>query len=365
MGGLFLLGDDWYEQRGITCWLNTSAAAVDMGARQVILGTGDRLPYDRLILATGARAAVLALPGDRLPGWFVLREVTDAMAIRAYVQETRAVDAVVVGAGPLGVEAACALHELGLAVTLLARGPDLLRQHVDARCAALIRRYLTGRGIAVLSDVEPAALDGGDRLAGVVLTDGRRVPADLALVCTGMAPEAGLARAAGIPVGRGVLVDTAMRARVPDVLAAGDVAEVEGRVAGLWPAAVAQATTAAHTALGLPAPATDGGPFPVLLKGLGIDVASAGRIIAGVADTVVHHESPDGTAYGRLILHDGRVAGAVLLNLPADAPDILAAVRAGTPVDGPPALRSGRWQPSATTAPAPRREDRPSRRPGQ
>ena len=354
MGGLFLLGDDWYEQRDITCWLNTSAAAVDMGAREVILGTGDRLPYDRLILATGARAAVPALPGDRLPGWFVLREATDAVGIRAYVQETRAVDAVVVGAGPLGVEAACALHELGLAVTLLARGPDLLRQHVDARCAALIRRYLTGRGIVVRSEVVPVALDGADRLRGVVLADGRRVPADLALACTGMAPEAGLARAAGIPVGRGVLVDTAMRARVPDVLAAGDVAEVDGRVAGLWPAAVAQATTAAHSALGIPAPATDGGPLPVLLKGLGIDVASVGRIVAGADDTVVHHESPDGTAYGRLVLHDGRIAGAVLLNLPADAPGILAAVRAGTPVDGLPVLRSGRWQPSATTAPAPR-----------
>jgi NAD(P)H-nitrite reductase large subunit len=105
----------------------------------------------------------------------------------------------------------------------------------------------------------------------------------------------------------------------------------------------------------MPAPVTDGGPLPVLLKGLGIDVASVGRIVAGGDDTVVHHESPDSTAYGRLLLQNGRIAGAVLLNLPADAPGILAAVRAGTPIDGLPVLRSGRWQPSANTAPAPRR----------
>ncbi len=101
----------------------------------------------------------------------------------------------------------------------------------------------------------------------------------------------------------------------------------------------------------MPAPAADGGPLPVLLKGLGIDVASVGRIVAGADDTVVHHELPDGTAYGRLVLHDGRIAGAVLLNLPADAPGILAAVRAGTPVDGLPVLRSGRCEPSTTRAP--------------
>ena len=101
----------------------------------------------------------------------------------------------------------------------------------------------------------------------------------------------------------------------------------------------------------MPALAADGGPLPVLLKGLGIDVASVGRIVAGADDTVVHHELPDGTAYGRLMLHDGRIAGAVLLNLPADAPGILAAVRAGTPVDGLPFLRSGRCEPSTTRAP--------------
>jgi NAD(P)H-nitrite reductase large subunit len=118
---------------------------------------------------------------------------------------------------------------------------------------------------------------------------------------------------------------------------------------------VAQATTAAHAALGIPAPESAGGPLPVLLKGLGIDVASVGRIVAGADDAVVHHESPDGTTYGRLVLHGGRIAGAVMLNLPADTPGILAAVRAGTPVDGLPILRSGRWQPSATTATATRR----------
>ena len=142
-----------------------------------------------------------------------------------------------------------------------------------------------------------------------------------------------------------------MRARVPDVLAAGDVAEVDGRVAGLWPAAVAQATTAAHTALGMPAPAADGGAVARPAEsarhrcGLGGPDHRRPRRHRGAPRV------PDGTAYGRLVLHDGRIAGAVLLNLPPDVPGILAAVRAGTPVDGPPVLRSGRCELSTTRAP--------------
>src|SRR5262249_32624853 len=104
MAGLFLLGDDWYERRGITCWLNTRAVGIDLVSREVALGTGQRLGFDRLILATGGRGSIPPVAGTHLPGCFVLREAGDAAGIRAYVQEHRATTAVVVGAGPLGLE---------------------------------------------------------------------------------------------------------------------------------------------------------------------------------------------------------------------------------------------------------------------
>src|SRR5690606_14455406 len=102
------------EKKGVTIWLNTIASGVDLERRAVSLGTGEKLPYDRLILAQGGRAFVPPTPGSDLPGCFVLREAHDAMAIRAWRQNHSCRAAVVIGGGVLGIEAADALRHLNL-----------------------------------------------------------------------------------------------------------------------------------------------------------------------------------------------------------------------------------------------------------
>jgi NADPH-dependent 2,4-dienoyl-CoA reductase/sulfur reductase-like enzyme/ferredoxin len=343
MAGLFLLADDWYERHDITCWLNTRAVALDLPSRTVVLGTGEPLAFDRLVLATGARADVPPIAGAETPGCFVLRDADDAVHIRAYVQEHRATRAAVVGAGPLAVEGAYALHELGLEVSMVVRGPALLRRYVDQRCAALLTGYLGARGIALVPGAGLSEVHGGDRVRAATLTDGRRLPVDLVLVAVGATPDAGLAKAAGIAVRHGILVDDELRTSAPGVYAAGDVAELRGEVTGLWPTAVAQANVAAANALGahqtVPATAT-----PMLVKGLGIDLVSVGRVHPVAGDTVLTREDPARYAYGRLVVSAGRVAGAVLLNLPREAPAILSAVRAGAPTVSIDAVRTAQWR---------------------
>jgi nitrite reductase (NADH) large subunit len=344
MAGLFLLAEDWYERRAITCWLNTRAVGVDLPARQVALGTGERLAFDRLILATGARADVPPMEGAATPGCFVLREADDAVRIRAYVQEHRASRAIVVGAGPLAIEGAYALHELGLAVSIVVRGPGLLRRHVDGRCATMLAGYLGARGIALVPGAGVAAVHGGDRVRSATLTDHRRLPADLVLLGVGATPEVQLARSAGIAVRHGILVDERFRTSAAGVYAAGDVAELRGQVTGLWPAAVAHAEVAAANVLGeqRTASAVD---TPMLLKGVGIDLVSVGRVHPNPGDTVLTHEDHVRYAYGRVVVESGgRLAGAVLLNLPREAPAILAAARDRTPARSVDALRTPDWR---------------------
>ena len=111
-----------------------------MSVRRVRLGTGEVLPYDRLILAMGAASAVPAIDGWDRPGCFVLREAADALALRTYVQQRGSTRAVVSGAGLLGLEAAYALRQLGLAVTVLERSDRLLHRQIDTRCSELVRR---------------------------------------------------------------------------------------------------------------------------------------------------------------------------------------------------------------------------------
>ncbi|MCU1389275.1 MAG: hypothetical protein JWL72_2613, partial [Ilumatobacteraceae bacterium] len=127
MQGLYLLPAGWYERNRVTLWLNTRVASIDREGKTVRLGTGHELAYDRLVLATGGRASVPEIEGFGGSGSFVLREADDAIRIRAYAQEHDEHRAVVAGGGLLGLEAAHALHELGMSVTVLERSSRLLR----------------------------------------------------------------------------------------------------------------------------------------------------------------------------------------------------------------------------------------------
>jgi nitrite reductase (NADH) large subunit len=346
MQGLYLNPESWYDERGITAWLNTRALSIDRGAGAgaVALGTGEKLPYDRLILATGARSYVPPIEGFGAPGTGVLRSAADAMALRAYAQQVGSRRAIVAGGGLLGLEAAYALLKVGVKTVVLERSSALLRRQLDARAGELLRNYLEGLGIEVLVDAEVAGVDAGSRLRAVRLRDGRRLDAQMLLVAAGIEPNAELAREAGVATGRGVLVDDHMRTDDPAILAAGDVAEFAGQVPGLWPPAVAQAEVAAENAVGgdkvyVP-------PVPVtILKVVGIELASLGRFEAGGPEeqTIAFEDAAAGR-YRKLVIADGRIVGAILLGHGNDVAAVRTAITYGFDVRGTlDALRAGSW----------------------
>ncbi len=325
MVGLHLLPDAWYDDNRITCWLNTRAQAIDREAGVVLLGTGERLPYDRLILAAGSEAHVPEIPGLGRPGTFVLRTASDALRIREFVQEAGAEQALVAGGGLLGLEAAYAMHKLGLRTTVLERGRWLLRRQLDERAGELLRGYLTNLGIAVLLESEVAALEDGHAVIG----DGTRLQADVVLVAAGISPSVDLARRAGLKTGRGVLVDDQLRTSDERIFAAGDIAEWRDAILGLWPVAVEQAEVAAENAVG--GARTYSGTVPqTMLKVVGVELLSIGAI-TGPNERV--DEDAESLRYRKLVAdEDGRVIGAILLGHPEAVPVVTAAVRRSLPL---------------------------------
>ena len=345
MRGLYLLAESWYDEHGITAWLNTFATQIDTSARRVRLGTGEVLRYDRLILAMGGSGASPAIEGSGMPGSFVLREAADAMAIRSFAQRHGARQATVAGGGVLGIEAACALNELGLRVTVLERAAHLLAGRFDERCGELVHAHLGQMGIDIRLGEEAAGLQGGDRVSAVALRGGALLPCDIFLAAVGVQPSAGLAAAAGIAVNRGVLVDERMRTGVPDVFAAGDVAEHKGQVPGLWPTAVRQAEVAAANALGGDETMTADLPTTIV-KGIGLELASVGQPAPGPADEVIVVEDPGAPSYRRLVLAASRLAGATVLgHHPLDLAAATAAIRQRLVLDeaARAAARAGDW----------------------
>jgi NAD(P)H-nitrite reductase large subunit len=280
-----------------------------------------------------------------------MRSAADAMQIRAYKQQYACREAIVAGGGLLGLEAAYALYELGLHVTVLERGKRLLAKQIDPRCSELVQAHFDRLGIDVAYGAESDALRGVNgtktgRIETLTLKDGRVLPCEIFLAAVGIKPNVDLAAAAGIAVNRGVLVDDRMQTSVPGVFAAGDLAEHDGLVLGLWPIAAKQGEVAAVNALGGDARLTAEIPATIL-KGVGLELSSVGRFEEEDADMVITHEDANAPSYRRLVISRGVVVGAIVLG---HHPDDLAAATSAVKkrmLLGPDqiaALRAGDWQ---------------------
>jgi NADPH-dependent 2,4-dienoyl-CoA reductase/sulfur reductase-like enzyme/ferredoxin len=344
MKRMYLLPDSWYDERRITSWLNTRAVKIDRHAQKVELGTGESLAYDRLILATGSRPLLPPISGFGIEGTFSLRRADDAILIRSFVQEHDALRAVVAGGGVLGLEAADILRQLGLKVTVVELADRLAAVQLDRRGAELLQEHVEDAGIEVVLGTQVEAVTGAGRMSSVELDDGSERKADLLIVCAGVTPNADLARDAELHVRRGVVVDDRMRTSDPAIFAAGDVAEHNGRVYGLWPAAVEQAEVAAINSLG-GSVTYRGSTVPTRLKLTGVDVVSIGEpIVDGPGADEIALEDPVRGRYRKLAVLDHEIVGAVLLDHPAEATAVTAAIKDRRDISGDvDLLRTGDW----------------------
>ena len=353
VGGLQLLPEQWYAEHRITAWINTHVTKLDPKRREVILATRKVLTYDRLILAPGSAARIPPLASYKGEGTFVLRDADDAMAIRDHLQRRGGTEAIVLGAGLLGLEAAQALTQLGVKVKVLAKTTQILDRQIDAAASELLCTHLATKGIDVVKQASVRGLDRDEHgnLVAVTLEGGGHLPADALVVCTGAQANVDLARAARLGVGRGITVDARMRTSDPWIYAAGDAAEFEGESFGLWSVAAEQGEIAALNALG--GKRIYGGHVPVTaLKVSGIDVRSAGAVHASKAGDfeLTQHDDKLGV-YRKLVVADGKLVGAVLVSSPDEADEIVQAVRKHAAVSTLGALlQRGAWQRRAQAA---------------
>jgi assimilatory nitrate reductase electron transfer subunit len=358
-----LADETWYAARGVRLVTGT-VRRIDRSRQRLEMADGRALRYDVLVLAAGSasvvpRAEGLAAPDGRLrPGAVAFRTLEDCTEIRKLADAAR--HAVVLGGGVLGLETARALAVGGVPVTLVQRGRRLMERQLDAPAARVLAQTVRALGVSVRAGASVAGVRtagparGTGHVTGVVLDDGRTLDADLLVLCCGTRPRTELARAAGLAVSAGVVVDDHMRSITdPAVFAIGDCAEHRGRTHGLVAPAWAQASTAAEAvAAGVVAGRTGAGlPAVVRLKAAGIELAVLGSAHGGGGADVVRFTDPARGVYQKLVVRDGKLAGAILLGdtttagtltqlldrgtaLPADRLSLLAGRRDGAAAAG-------------------------------
>jgi 3-phenylpropionate/trans-cinnamate dioxygenase ferredoxin reductase subunit len=246
-----IVGVEGLAASGVDFRRGEAAAAIDRGRRIVTLGDGTELPYRRLLLATGARPRTLRLPGADLPHVVVLRTFDDAARIRASLGPGRRI--AVIGGGFIGLELAASARRLGTEVTVVEAQPRLLTRGVPAEIAAVLEARHRAKGVGFLFDARLEAI----MAAGVRLSDGTEVAADLVVVGIGASPATELAAACGLALENGVAVDATLVSSDPDIFAAGDCCAFEhplydGRRVRLesWRSAQEQGGLAARNMLG-------------------------------------------------------------------------------------------------------------------
>jgi nitrite reductase (NADH) large subunit len=291
-------------------------ASLDLAQRFARLGDGRALAFDRIVLATGSTAVRLPIPGAGLPGVATFRDLADLAAMREAARAPGRV--AVIGGGLLGIEAAAGLAKLGAKVTLVHRMDRLMERQLDARSASFLKRAVERRGVDVRLDVETVAIAGEMRAEALVFADGGRLAVDFVVVAVGVRPNVELARAAGLAVDRGVVVDQGMAASLPFVHAIGECAETAGQVCGLVEPAYAHAAVLARRLAGEVDARYLATPPATHLKVSGVPVFSAGAFDAADAEAITYEDRSLGVSK-RLTLRDDRLIGAVLVGETDDA----------------------------------------------
>jgi len=323
---------EWYAEHGITLHTGKRIVKIDRKHRCVVADDGTRADYDRLLLATGSKSFILPIPGADLPGVIGFRDIADVDAmIRA---SSRYRNAVVIGGGLLGLEAANGLKQRGMDVSVVHIAPWLLERQMDEPASRLLQKNLEEKGLKFLLQKQTAELVQGEsgRVCAVRFKDGETVPADLVVMAVGIRPNTQLAESAGLQCNRGLVVNDTMQTFDPRIYAVGECVSHRGIAYGLVAPLFEQAKVCANHLAEHGVARYQGSMTSTKLKVTGIDLFSAGNFMGGEGlDEIVFQDAGRGS-YKKLILKDNKLAGAVLYGDTLDGAWYFELMRDGTDV---------------------------------
>ena len=315
----------WWRAQDVDLRFGERVVAVDARHRSITLGDGERLSWDKLVLATGSNAVRLPLPGADLPGVLTFRDCADVEQMRAAIKP--GARAAVIGGGLLGLEAAYGLAKAGVQVTVVHVMDRLMERQLDPAAANLLKQDLERRGIHVMLEAKSAAILGEGKVGALAFSDGQEIAVDMVVMAVGVAPNVKLAAMAGLVTKRGIVVDDAMRSSVGNIFALGECAEHRGIAYGLVQPAYEQARVLARVLGGTEA-AFEGAVTATNLKVSGIGVFSAGDYLGEGAQVLVwrdhglrHYrklvlrETPQGTVLAGCVLYGETSDGLWYLDL--------------------------------------------------
>ena len=301
---------EWYQSKEIGIHLEEGITEVNTAKKEVSSQKGKKYPYDLLLMATGGNAFIPPIKGTEKKGVFTLRTMNDATSMKAFSGGVK--QAILIGAGLVGLEAGGALLKRGIKVAVVEHNPRILPRQVDPEGAKILQGKMESMGFSFFLNGQSEEIFGKETVEGLRLKDGRTVEGQMVIISAGVKPNVKLAQAMGLETKNGILVDDRLETKSEGIFAAGDVAEHRGRVYGIWPAAQKQGETAGVNMAG-GSVLYEGTVVSNTLKVVGIDLTASGDIDAeGKLECVVKSER-EKNIYRKVIFKEDKIVGCILL----------------------------------------------------
>jgi 3-phenylpropionate/trans-cinnamate dioxygenase ferredoxin reductase component len=333
---IFVHDAGWYPEHDVDLRLATTVRSIDRPGHRVELAGGEQVPYDRLLITTGAAPRRLGIPGADLGGVLYLRTAADSERLQAALRGGGKV--VIAGAGWIGLETAAAAREYGCEVTIVEPEAVPLQRSVGPELGEVFAKLHRSHGVTFRFGEGLSELTGpGGAVTAAVTSAGEELPADIVIIAVGVTPNAEVAADAGLEVSNGILVDEALRTSDPDIFAAGDVANAFNPVLGRrirvehWANALNGGPAAARSMLGQDV-SYDRVPY-FFSDQYDLGMETAGLPEPGTYDDVVYRGDEESGEFVAFWLADRVVVAGMNVNVWDVNEDIQALIRSGTEVD--------------------------------
>ncbi|MBN4078852.1 NAD(P)/FAD-dependent oxidoreductase, partial [Gammaproteobacteria bacterium AH-315-C21] len=321
---------DWYKDNGIDLRLNKKIVDIDRRGREVIDDEGLHTPYHRLLIATGSNPFIIPVPGHDLEGVIAYRDIADVDYMLDAAKEYN--NAVVIGGGLLGLEAANGLKERGMNVTVVHLFDTLMERQLDQASGALLQRSLEERGLSFKMTAQTKAIVGDKRVEKIRFADGSELATDLVVMAVGIRPNVELAKKVGIHCERGIVVNDTMQTYDPRIYAVGECLQHRGETYGLVAPLFEQAKVCANHLAQLGHARYEGSVTSTKLKVTGIDLFSAGDFTGNESTEEIVFQDRNAGVYKKVILKENKILGAVLYGDTVDGAWYFDLMRNGTDI---------------------------------
>lgn len=320
----YVCPEQWYKDNHIEVLLNSPVEHINPDEKNIVLESGSTLQYDKLILANGSSNFVPPIDGANKDGVFTLKYLSDAAKIKDYIGKSK--NAVIIGGGLLGLEAAWEMKKSGLEVTVVEFMNRLLPRQLDDEGYSLFKKSISNCGVNIILGDSVEKILGEEKVTGVSLKSGKTINTDIVLFSVGIRPNKNLGEKAGLAADKGIIVNDKMETSIKGIYACGDVCEYNGRVYGNWPASIEMGTVAGANAVGDELYFADF-VSSVIFSAMDTELFSCGSFTANSQS--LSSQNPEKNTYEKLFFEDNKLIGGILIGDTKKSGKIMTAIQSG------------------------------------